>query len=413
MITNTKAKPIEKTATPQQPSLPLIENALKQLIDKTNEPVCAYIYDLKALAQHAQAMVDVLPENCQLFYAAKANAEAPILATLKPIVHGFEAASGGELAWLSQQLPSERLIFGGPGKLDSELKQAINAGVELLHVESLYELQRLQNIAASLHTNVNILLRMNISLGDVQTTKLTMGGKATPFGLDESELKAALDLMKYCSNVKLKGFHFHLMSHQLCRENHLKLMALYFDTFQQWQKQYELNVEHLNVGGGIGVNYNDVDDVFDWPLFCHELKSLIKEKAMESTQIRFECGRYISASCGYYCMEVLDIKRNHGENFVIAKGGTHHFRTPAAQNHSHPFSIYKTNKQFTNAPSLQNNNVTIVGQLCTPKDILAKQQFVDNITIGDYIIFELAGAYAWNISHQNFLMHQKPEFVYI
>ncbi|WP_448568678.1 type III PLP-dependent enzyme [Thalassotalea ganghwensis] len=392
---------------------PSIEHALKQLSRQTNEPLCAYIYDLNALAQHAQAMVDALPENCQLFYAAKANAEAPILATLKSIVHGFEAASGGELSWLCEQLPDETLIFGGPGKLDSELRQAINDGVEFIHVESLYELQRLQNIAEELNVRVCILLRMNIALGGIETTKLTMGGKATPFGLDESQLDKALTIIQQCPNVKLEGFHFHLMSHQLCLNNHLKLMALYFDTFQRWQKKYHLALNHLNVGGGIGVNYTDVNDVFDWPRFCHELKKLINEKGVNSLKVRFECGRYISAACGYYCMEVLDIKKNHGENFVIAKGGTHHFRTPAAQGHSHPFTLFKTNKRLANSPSLKDCEVTIVGQLCTPKDVLAKGQWIDSISVGDYVVFNHAGAYAWNISHQNFLMHQKPDFLYV
>jgi len=402
-----------QTTQLQAESSTFIDKALLQLSEKTTEPLCAYIYDLKALAKHAQTMVAALPENCQLFYAAKANAEAPILATLKPIVHGFEAASGGELSWLRQQLPGESLIFGGPGKLDSELRQAISTGVELLHVESLYELQRIQTLAEALDLQVNILLRMNIALGDIQTTTLTMGGKATPFGLDESQLPEALAIVKQCHNIKLKGFHFHLMSHQLCRHNHLKLMALYFDTFQRWQHEHQLTLEQLNVGGGIGVNYDNINEVFDWASFCHDLQLLIKAKMMENTQIRFECGRYISAACGYYCMEVLDIKKNHGEHFVIAKGGTHHFRTPAAQNHSHPFTRHIRNKTLVNSPSLNRSQITIVGQLCTPKDILAKQQWVESIAIGDCLVFNHAGAYAWNISHQNFLMHEKPDFLYI
>lgn len=390
-----------------------IHQALANLATPYNGPLSAYIYDLDALAQHAKNMVEALPSNCQLFYAAKANPEAKILATLAPIVHGFEAASGGELTWLRQQLPKQALIFGGPGKLDSELMQAITYRVELLHVESLYELKRLQIIAADMDAQVNILLRMNIPLGDIKKTKLAMGGTPTPFGLDESQLEQALALLKQCPNLTLKGFHFHLMSHQLCRENHLKLMALYFDTFQRWQKQYQLSLTHLNVGGGIGINYTDLSDVFNWPIFCEELSQLISQKSMKNTDIRFECGRFISAACGYYCMEVLDIKESYGENFIVAKGGTHHFRTPAAQSHSHPFSIYTQDKRSAEVPFLQNSHATIVGQLCTPKDIVASHQAIKHVAVGDYIIFNHAGAYAWNISHQNFLMHDKPVFVFI
>ena len=303
----------------------LLENAITQLTSNNTQPLCAYIYDLKSLALHAQVMVDALPENCQLFYAAKANAEAPILATLKPIVHGFEAASGGELSWLKENLPDQKLIFGGPGKLDEELRQAISDGVELLHVESLNELRRIQTIGAQLNTQVDILLRMNIALGDIQTTKLTMGGKATPFGLDESQLAEAIAIIRQSPNIKLQGFHFHLMSHQLCRINHLKLMALYFDTFRRWQSKYLLSVQHLNVGGGIGVNYNDTQNVFDWFAFCQNLKDLIHKKAMNDIQIRFECGRYVTAACGYYCMEVLEHKEKSWSTLCYRQGGNSSF----------------------------------------------------------------------------------------
>lgn len=391
---------------------PLIQEALRKLSSETHEPLCAYVYDLNALAAHARQMVNVLPKNCELYYAAKANAEAPVLETLKPIVHGFEAASGGELAWLRGQLPTDRIIFGGPGKLDSELRQAIQYNTELIHVESLYELQRLQDIAVQMNATVDILLRMNIAVDGVEATRLAMGGKPSPFGLSEDQLSDALCVVNRSTHLNLKGFHFHLMSHQLCRHNHLKLMAHYFDTFKRWQVNYQLSVSHLNVGGGVGVNYLDASSPFDWKAFCNDLDALIDEKNMAGVQIRFECGRYVTAACGYYCMEVLDIKHSYGECFIVAKGGTHHFRTPAAQNHSHPFSVYPANHLRGNAPNVTNERVTIVGQLCTPKDILAKQEKVETVNVGDYIVFKLAGAYAWNISHQNFLMHEKPAFVY-
>ncbi|MER2490656.1 type III PLP-dependent enzyme [Catenovulum sediminis] len=390
-----------------------ITEAVQQLAKRSEQGVCAYIYDLPSLSQHASMMVDALPPNCQLFYAAKANPKAEVLQSLAPIVDGFEAASGGELSWLKEQLPEQDLIFGGPGKLDSEIELAIHYGIELLHVESLYEIRRVQSIAERLGSKVNILLRMNIPIGNIGTTKLAMGGKATPFGIDSAQLPDALSLLKNCPNIILKGFHFHLMSHQLCRHKHLRLMSLYFATFKRWQAEYALTVEQLNVGGGIGINYQNPAEVFEWRAFCDELETLITLNKMQNTQIRFECGRFVSAGCGYYCMEVIDIKQNHGEYFVVAKGGTHHFRTPAAQNHDHPFEVIKRRTPLLDVPTLKNKKATLVGQLCTPKDILAKSQLLTDIAVGDYLLFGQAGAYAWNISHQNFLMHSKPDMVFL
>ncbi|MCT7655071.1 hypothetical protein MBH78_10910 [Oceanimonas sp. NS1] len=108
-------------------------------------------------------------------------------------------------------------------------------------------------------------------------------------------------------------------------------------------------------------------------------------------------------------MEVLDIKRNHGEWFAIGRGGTHHFRTPAAQDHDHPFHLVRGERP----PRLRNENVTLVGQLCTPKDVLARRQPIQELAIGDWLVFRHAGAYAWNISHQRFLMHPAPGQIFL
>lgn len=218
------------------------------------EPLCAYIYDLVSLASHAKAMVSALPNNCELYYAAKANPDADILRTLAPLVHGFEAASGGELKWLYECEPQTPLIFGGPGKLISELSQAIDLNVNAIHVESLTELQRVASLCHQKQRHCRILLRMNISLEGIAQTRLTMGGKPTPFGIDACELDTAMELIKAMPAVagqplvELVGFHFHLMSHQLDVERHLELMALYFSTFKNWCQRYELALPLLNVG---------------------------------------------------------------------------------------------------------------------------------------------------------------------
>ncbi|WP_051303602.1 type III PLP-dependent enzyme [Psychromonas aquimarina] len=376
-------------------------------------PLCAYIYDLASLTQRAAEMMSALPENCELYYASKANPEAQVLAALAPLVDGFEAASGGELAWLNECQPQVPLIFGGPGKLCTELELAVELGVEAIHVESLTELDRLQQICARTGKTCNVLLRMNISLQGLPSTKLTMGGKPTPFGFDESELAAVLQVIEHSASINLQGFHFHLMSHQLDRKAHLALMALYFKTFKYWCDLYQLQVPLLNVGGGIGINYADPEQVFDWRLFCAELAKLITAERLADTKIRFECGRYITADCGYYVMQVLDIKHNHGQYFAVGHGGTHHFRTPAAQSHDHPFFVCRGQAELSNNayfayPEIKQQAVTLVGQLCTPKDVLASQQYVEELAIGDYLVFTQAGAYAWNISHQNFLMHAPP-----
>ena len=385
-----------------------LKRAIKQLSDDEN-PVCAYVYDLDQLKRHAAWMVSLLPENAELFYAAKANPEKEIIEVLSPIVTGFEAASGGELAWLHGLIPDKQLIFGGPGKLESELQQALDYGVAAFHVESMTELRRLSALTDRSKKTARVFLRMNIPLQTVGLTKLAMGGKPSPFGIDPPELPDMLRLIDASNGLDLEGFHFHLMSHQLCVDSHLELMKLYFKTFKQWCAQYGLSLPVLNVGGGMGIDYGRSGRHFDWARFCRELQLLIDDEGMGNIRLRFECGRFVTAGCGHYVMEVLDIKKSQGEIFAVARGGTHHFRTPAAQSHSHPFQIIKGKKR---EQEIVDKDVTIVGQLCTPKDVLATQVPLASLAIGDYVCFSLAGAYAWNISHQNFLMHAQPDFLF-
>lgn len=379
------------------------------------DPLCAYIYDLEALQAHAAGLMTQLPANCELFYAVKANAELPILQTLAGQVHGFEVASGGELQWVREHFPQLPIIFGGPGKLESELAEALAVGVELIHVESRLELQRLARAAQACGRRADILLRINLTLDELPATSLTMGGRPTPFGLDAEELEETLAWLRQQPSLNLRGFHFHLLSHQLDAEAQLRLLRGYFRQVKAWQAQYGLAIRHLNVGGGIGINYREPDCQFDWEGFCAGLRDLLRAEAMEDWCIRFECGRYLTAGCGYYVMEVLDIKRNHGRYFAVARGGTHHFRTPAAQGHDHPFAVLPSAHRPYDAsyPELHHTPVTVVGQLCTPKDVLASEVNVARLRVGDLLLFSYAGAYAWNISHHDFLRHPKPRMHYL
>ena len=407
-----------------------ITQAIDKLAAKQDKhtPLCAYIYDLASLRDHAKEIVSALPKNCEFYYAAKANPEEKVLKILAPLVDGFEAASGGELNWLHKCQPQMPLIFGGPGKLISDLSYAIDIDIEAIHVESLLELSRIASLCKQKQRRCRILLRMNIGLDGIEQTRLTMGGKPTPFGLDVDALDSAIAIIREQPFIELLGFHFHLMSHQLDPQRHLALMKLYFRTFKSWCRDYELDLSLLNVGGGIGIDYVNPQQKFDWPKFCSELASLIEQESMTQVSIRFECGRFVTANACCYVMQVLDIKQSHGEWFAIGHGGTHHFRTPAAQSHDHPFFVHSRSSVKADPapeiesgksefcipePSIKAQHVTLVGQLCTPKDVLARQQYIDKLNLGDYLVFTQAGAYAWNISHQNFLMHAAPEMVFL
>lgn len=391
-----------------------VARRLAQARAAAREPLCAYLYDLEALRRHAEAVTAALPPRCELFYAIKANSELPILQTLAPRVSGFEVSSGGELAWVRSDFPGQRVIFSGPGKTDDELQLAIDSGLDAIHVESAHELRRLGWLAQAAGREIAVLLRVNLAVPGLAATSLMMGGKPSPFGIAADQLPACLALLREWPSLRLKGFHFHLLSHQLDAAAHVELIAAYLEQVQQWSAAHGLAVEQVNVGGGIGVNYREPRQQFDLGAFAAGLRQLL-ERRPTAPRLRFECGRYITASCGYYATEVLDLKHAFGRNFVVVRGGTHHFRTPHAQGHSHPFTVLPV-EDWTRPwprPELHGAIVNVVGQLCTPKDLLAFDAPVGRLRAGDLLVFPFAGAYAWHISHHDFLRHPHPQHWYL
>lgn len=393
-----------------------LAHLLTDLAGKQNGPFCAYIYDLISLRKHVKHLISKLPANCELFYAIKANPELPILNTLASIIHGFEVASEGEIKHVRSNFPSIPLIFGGPGKHDGELETALSSNVEMIHVESISELERLSWIARKSERLVDVLLRVNMPLPDEMSSTLAMGGRATQFGIDSTDIFYAVEQARKHPSIRLRGLHFHLLSHQKSAAMHLRLMKIIHSFFQEVVRG--LDSEYpciLNAGGGFGINYLPPFNHFDWNEFCAGLNELVQSGLINNHKIRFEAGRYITAQCGYYVTEVIDIKENLGKTFVVCRGGTQHFRTPVAQGHSHPFEVIQISKWEKPYQRLETRDcfITISGQLCTPKDILAKDTPIQLIRTGDLIAFPLAGAYAWHISPHDFLKHPAPEQIFL
>nr|WP_243431836.1 type III PLP-dependent enzyme [Aliamphritea spongicola] len=388
-----------------------IRQAALGLQKASAEPLAAYIYDLPALRSHLETIHRDMPNNVELFFAVKANPDTRILEQVAHFTAGLEIASGGELELIQPYLKGKPFIFGGPGKLDSDIDSAMACGVDCLHVESIGELRRVIAIAEKHNKTQSILLRINPVLPDSMQTTLTMAGRATAFGIDEAAISDAVQLAQSSDRVELLGFHVHALSHQLDAGRHLRMLDYLLHHVTELAAAHNVNLRMVNLGGGIGINYRETDAQYVWPVFADGIRELASRPAYKQLRLRFEMGRYLTAACGYYLMEVLDLKENHGEHFAICRGGTHQFRLPAAQGHSHPFACL--NNHRPGADSLDDTEVTIAGQLCTPKDIIARQAPVKHIAVGDLLVMPLAGAYAWNISHQQFLCHPAPEFHYL
>jgi 2-[(L-alanin-3-ylcarbamoyl)methyl]-2-hydroxybutanedioate decarboxylase len=378
------------------------------------EPVCLFGYDLDALSDHARRVVAALPRRCRMFYAMKANTAGPILRTLAPIVAGFEAASAGEIAKARTAGGEVPIIYGGPVKTERAIAEALRYRVTRFHAESILDLHRISAVATHRRRHAEVLLRVNLT-GPFPPATLAMAGRPTQFGIEESALPEAIQLALTLPGLRLAGFHLHSLSNNLSPDAHLEMLDLYRTKVTRWERDFAIRCEVLNVGGGIGVNYRDLHAQFDWTRFTRGLASLVDRLPPHWKEIDFECGRFLVAACGVYATEVHDIKHNHGVNYLLVRGGTHHFRLPVSWQHSHPFTVLPTDRWRTDLPrpELRGEPVTVVGELCTPKDILARDVHIDRVRAGDVLMFHYAGAYGWEISHHDFLTHPHPDQVFI
>jgi diaminopimelate decarboxylase len=174
-----------------------------------------------------------------------------------------------------------------------------------------------------------------------------------------------------------------------------------------WLSEAGVEDPEINLGGGMAVDYTNPDNIFNWAAYGKGIADLIAP----GETLRIEPGRSVSVYAGWYITQVLDVKQAHGQWYAVLRGGTMQIRTPVTKNHNQPLVILPGSS--ADGPSVEGASVTFVGQLCTPKDVFAKQVQVDRIAVGDTVAFAMAGAYAWNISHYDFLMHPHPGFVYL
>ncbi|WP_407562940.1 type III PLP-dependent enzyme [Streptomyces sp. 184] len=381
----------------------------------------AYVYDLAALRTHAAAVRAALPAAVELYYAAKANPEPAVLAALAPYLDGYEVSSGGELAHVAAAVPGRRLAFGAPGKTPAELAAARAAGVHRVHVESLHELRMLgeQTAGGAPDGGVDVLLRVNLSVADgsLAGSALAMGGRPSPFGLDPADAEEAARLLARGAypRLRLRGVHAHLAS-GLDAPRLLRVARSVVAGALRLADRAGLDARGLevNTGGGMAVDYAAPEGRFDWRAYGTGLGRLAAEHP--GLTLRVEPGRALTAYCGWYATEVLDVKRSHGEEFAVVRGGTHHLRTPATRGHDQPCTVHPAPRPWPHPwprPAARGAEVTVAGQLCTPKDVLARGVAAAGLRAGDLVVFSLAGAYAWNISHHDFLMHPRPGFHFL
>lgn len=421
----------------------MLPKIFEEALAASERPVCAYVYDTAAMTRQAARVRAALPAGSTVLYAMKANGHPRVVAALAAATDGVEVASAGELAIATDALRdgpaggaggrgtlgagagvddglgdglgggaggrgavSGRLVVSGPAKTDELLAGALAAGATV-NVESVHELRRLDRLAGLAGKRATVAVRVNRVLA-APAASLTMTGTATPFGVDERELPEWFSVARELANVDVTGFHLHAMSNNLDARAHAEHVRGCVAWSLEAARRYGVPLGVVNVGGGIGLDY-----VSQRTLDLGELaEALAGFTVPQGVELVFELGRILAAEAGWYAAEVIDLKSTHGRTFAVLRGGTHHFRLPASWGYDHPFTVVPVEEwpYPWPRPEVRDTAVDAVGELCTPKDVLARDQPVSRLRVGDVLVFARTGAYAWDVSHHEFLRHSHPQF---
>jgi diaminopimelate decarboxylase len=384
----------------------MFTGAVDAALRRTGRPVCAYVYDTAAMAYQAAKVRAALPDRSVLLYAMKANGHPSVVEALASATDGLEVASASELA-AAVSAGAGRVVFSGPGKTDAALAAAVAAGARV-NVESLHELRRLNAAAQAAGKTVRAALRVNRSAA-IPRAVLSMTGRPTPFGIAENMVPEVCAAWRAMSHVEIDGFHLHAMSNNLDAQAHAGYVTEAVEWSVRTARRHGIPLRSVNVGGGLGVDYTS-GAAADLDVLARAWTALA---VPAGTELVFEFGRILAADAGWYAAEVLDLKSTHGRTFAVLRGGTHHFRLPAAWGYDHPFTVLPVEAwpYPWPRPEVRDTRVDAVGELCTPRDVLARDQPVDRLRVGDVLVFARTGAYGWDISHHDFLRHDPPEFV--
>ena len=363
-----------------------------------------YVYDRARMTERVALLRRHLPEEIHLHYAMKANPMPAVVQHMAGLVDGLDIASGGELrVALDTPMDPARISFAGPGKSESDIARAVAAGV-VLNLESETEMERAAQAGHRLGLRPKVAVRVNPDF-ELKSSGMKMGGGPKPFGVDAERVPAMLDRMATL-DLDFQGFHIFTGSQNLkaasLQEAHQNTFELAFRLAQHAPAP----LATLNIGGGFGVPYFPGELPLDLAAVGDNLQRLMPDvaKRLPGTRVVIELGRYLVAEAGLYVCRVVDRKESRGQVFLVTDGGLHHHLAASGNfgqviRKNYPVAI------GNRVRGTEREQVSVVGPLCTPLDLLADQMELARADVGDLVAVFQSGAYGLTASPAAFLSH--------
>lgn len=346
-----------------------------------------YYYDLTLLNNTLKEIKKYAANsNYHVHYAIKANANQEILKSICNNGLGVDCVSGGEIkAAIQAGFSTNKIVFAGVGKSDWEIELGLDNDIACFNVESAAELEVIQEIAFQKGKTANVALRVNPNVDAHTHHYITTGLAENKFGINLEMLDKIIERCIELPNIKLQGLHFHIGS-QITELEPFQRLCQRINALQDHYEKQNISFETINVGGGLGVDYNNPDNnpipsfkeyfsIFD--------SNLILRKGQ---QLHFELGRSVVAQCGSLITKVLYVKEGVKKKFAIVDAGFTELIRPA---------LYQAHHKIENITSKETltEKYDVVGPICESSDRFGENEILPITKRGDLLALRSAGAY--------------------
>ena len=347
-----------------------------------------YYYDTNLLRQTLKEISANMDSCMHVHYAVKACANPKVLAIIAEEGFGADCVSGGEIkAALQAGFPADKIVYAGVGKSDWEIELGLDADIFAFNVESIPELEIINQLATLKGKKARIALRINPNVGAHTHANITTGLAENKFGIDMQDMEHVISVANGMEAIEFIGLHFHIGSQILEMEDFAALSRRVNEIQDRLEDAGISTVSDINVGGGLGIDYQHPDHnlIPDFTSYFNTYRKNLRLRPGQ--QLHFELGRAIVGQCGTLLARVLYIKSNPIKNFCIVDAGMTDLIRPAL------YDAYHHIENLT--AETPNDFVTydVVGPICESSDVFIKNYGMPRTKRGDLIAFRSAGAY--------------------
>ena len=346
-----------------------------------------YYYDAELLRKTLQTINSEAGkhEGFVVHYAVKANANPRVLRIIREAGLGADCVSGGEIeAALKAGFPASKIVFAGVGKSDWEINLGLSNDIFSFNVESIPELEVINELAGAMGKTGRIALRINPDVGAHTHANITTGMAENKFGIAMRDMESVIERAKGMEHVRFVGLHFHIGS-QILDMGDFEALCNRINDLQKQLESHRIRIENINVGGGLGVDYQHPNRV-SIPDFKAYFDTYAKKLRLRPGQtLHFELGRAVVAQCGSLSARTLFIKEGAKKRFCIIDAGMTDLIRPALYQAYHKIENLSSDEPM--------ETYDVVGPICESSDVFAKQTDLNRAHRGDLIAIRSAGAY--------------------